>query len=360
MGNDNLEVFVVGAGVVGLSTAIRAMEAGFKVTIFAEIFPEDEKTIKFSSSWAGAIHISDRDEGTNALDLIKEEPLIPVMVRPYREYAHVFGLDDQKRNDLLSKRYSDFRTLKSSELPDGVEHGTVFSTIFVDVPKYLPYLMKRFFSGGGRAFRTTLPSLSALLSEKDRPVLTPFPLAASNTPPSFEPAAIINCTGVGAASIGDVLDTNVYPTRGEVLIIRAPWINHGLSYYYKDGHIAYILPRKSGDVILGGTFQVNDWHPVSRPETVRLIKERGIEAYPELLPAAKREMRNIENLDVVEEGVGLRPTRKGGIRLEVTSLTVGSKVFPVVHNYGHGGAGFQSSWGTARFAVDLLNSAVEK
>ncbi|KAJ7512534.1 FAD dependent oxidoreductase [Mycena galericulata] len=370
MANDKRDVFVVGAGVIGLTTAIRALEAGFDVTIFAETFPEDEKTIKYTSFWAGANHIS--VQATNALlhqleretlpvfqDLIKEDPLIPVMIRPYRQYTQVLNPDEQKKkSDHLSKFYSDFHTLESRELPDGVVHGTAFSTIFIDVPRYLPYLMNRFLSGGGRAFRVTLPSLSALLSENDRPVLSPI---SGATPPTvFEPAALINCTGIGALSMGDVLDTNIYPTRGEVLIIRAPWINHGMTYRYKDNHVSYIIPRQSGDVILGGTFQVDDWHPHSRPETVRQIKERGIEAYPELLPLAKRELRNIEDLDVVEECVGLRPARKGGVRLEVTSLNVGGKVFPIVHNYGHGGAGYQSSWGSAKFAVDLLKSAIEK
>jgi D-amino-acid oxidase len=45
-------------GVVGLSAAIRALEAGFKVTIFAETFPGDKKSIKYTSCWAAANHIS--------------------------------------------------------------------------------------------------------------------------------------------------------------------------------------------------------------------------------------------------------------------------------------------------------------
>jgi hypothetical protein len=44
--------------VIGLTTAIRALEAGFDVTIFAEIFPEDKKSIKYTSCWAGANHKS--------------------------------------------------------------------------------------------------------------------------------------------------------------------------------------------------------------------------------------------------------------------------------------------------------------
>jgi hypothetical protein len=43
------------SGVVGLSTAIRVLEAGYDVTLFAEVFPTDPKTVKYTSFWAGAI-----------------------------------------------------------------------------------------------------------------------------------------------------------------------------------------------------------------------------------------------------------------------------------------------------------------
>jgi len=57
-----------------------------------------------------------------------------------------------------------------------------------------------------------------------------------------------------------------------------------------------------------------------RPETSKLIKERGIALCPELLPPDKRQAMRIEDLDVVEEAVGLRPTRTGGIRIELAEM----------------------------------------
>jgi hypothetical protein len=40
-------------GVVGLTTAVRLQEQGkYDVTIIAEVFPEDPKTIKYTSQWA--------------------------------------------------------------------------------------------------------------------------------------------------------------------------------------------------------------------------------------------------------------------------------------------------------------------
>ncbi|KAJ7922678.1 D-aspartate oxidase, partial [Mycena leptocephala] len=341
-------VFVVGAGVIGLSTAIRAREAGFDVTIFAEIFPGDEKSIKYTSCWAGADHLSiataislqhelERETFSVFMGLLKEDRRVPVMVRPHATYWQTFGPDDQKIVDHFAQFYSDFRTMEPHELPEGAVHGSTFSTasllpaysLCVDVPRYLPYLMDRFLRSEGRAFRVSLPSLSALLSEKD---------------------PVINCTGIGALSIGDVLGPDNPRT----------WVHNDSGYHYQDGHVSYVIPRQSGDVIIGGSFQPDDWHPISRPETVKLIKERGIRAFPELLPEDKRAARNIEDLDVIEECVGLRPTRKGGVRLEAETLDVGDKTIPIVHNYGHGGYGYQSSWGSAAFAVNLLKSVVEE
>ena len=50
--------------------------------------------------------------------------------------------------------------------------------------------------------------------------------------------------------------------------------------------------------------------------------------------------------------VGVRPHRKGGVRLDVE--VIGDK--HVVHNYGHGGAGITLSWGTASVAADRVDA----
>ncbi|KAJ6482630.1 D-amino-acid oxidase, partial [Mycena sanguinolenta] len=341
------------SGVIGLSTAIRALEAGFNVSIFAEIFPSDEKSIKTASCWAGADHIC----GISANDELMyrlEKETFEEMMKLLKKDPSILTSDDTLKNEHFSKFYSDFRVLNASELPEAVVLGVMFSTLCIDVPRYLLYLMDHFIAAGGRAFRTTLPSLSALVSEKDRPPLTAFPATSSTALPTLTPAAVINCTGLGTLSLGDVQDTAMFPTRGEVLIVRAPWVNRDCTFHWADGHISYMIPRQSGDVVLGGTFQPDDWHPHPRPETVQLIKERCIQAFPELLPSAA------DQLDVIEECVGFRPTRKGSVRLEINSLPVGDKVIPAVHNYGHGGAGYQSSWGSANFAVELLESVLQR
>ncbi|KAF7323735.1 D-amino-acid oxidase [Mycena kentingensis (nom. inval.)] len=365
----NKTVFVVGAGVIGLTTAIRALEAGYAVYLFAEVFPAiDPRSIKAASFWAGANHISFADPGSLMeemeketlevfLDLIKQDPHVPVMTRPHYRFLETADHPALSRSDHIARFYANYgyRVLESSEVLPGMAVGETNTTICIDVPRYLPYLMERFYALGGKAFRTTLTSLSSLLTTPPTANLEPLNEAAL---PATPPAALINCTALGAATLTDVLDTAVYPIRGEVLIVRAPWVVPSITFHFASGDVSYIIPRQSGDVIVGGTFQIGDTHPTSRPETVAAIKARIVRVFPDILPAEKRERRDVRDLDVVLECVGLRPARTGTARLETSVLDVDGTKIPVVHNYGHGGGGYQSSWGSARRALELLAEAL--
>jgi len=106
-------------------------------------------------------------------------------------------------------------------------------------------------------------------------------------------------------------------------------------------------------------------YPIPRPETTVDILARGLALYPQIAPPSVRSEREptVEDMKslVIEEGCGLRPARKSGIRLQSEWVNVpGSErlMVPVIHNYGHGGYGFQTSWGSASAVVDLLEGAI--
>jgi len=65
---------------------------------------------------------------------------------------------------------------------------------------------------------------------------------------------------------------------------------------------------------------------------------------------------------IIGEGCGLRPGRINGIRLEVDwvdSQPAGRyQKIPVIHNYGHTGLGYSSSWGSASKALELLEKSL--
>lgn len=103
---------------------------------------------------------------------------------------------------------------------------------------------------------------------------------------------IVNCTGLAARFLGGVNDADVYPTRGQTVLVWAPQVKMALSRYgwcgANDGSkrcdmilvislfnkssiypsyapyilyilakdaLTYIIPRENGEVILGGTLQ---------------------------------------------------------------------------------------------------------
>jgi D-amino-acid oxidase len=62
---------------------------------------------------------------------------------------------------------------------------------------------------------------------------------------------------------------------------------------------------------------------------------------------------NINKPPVLAERVGLRPFRRSGVRLERDRLRDGRTI---IHNYGHGGAGFTMSWGCAHEVLEAATS----
>lgn len=220
------------------------------------------------------------------------------------------------------------------------------------------------------------------------------------------PIGVINCTGLGARGLCGVEDESVYPVRGQVVRIHAPWIREGVTRQIgslgggEGGERTYVIPRANGDVILGGTRGVGDWDAEVREETTRDILQRALEICPGLVQAdqdptghptgyesgtadtwthggtsSTSSTQSVDALEklVLDEVVGFRPQRTAGTRLEREDLElqrtqrtqsselergVEAAAVVLVHNYGHGGAGWQSCWGTAEDAVGLVRDAL--
>ncbi|KAF8632898.1 hypothetical protein AX17_004744 [Amanita inopinata Kibby_2008] len=370
------EVVVLGAGVVGLTTAILIQErGGYHVTVIADVLPTDPKTIRYTSHWAGAHHVS--NDTTNQLQRELEErtlhklwelsepgtPTEKLFLRlPQTDYYR-----DPRREDDPLKNVHDFKHIPSDALRFKAVEGVTFTVLTIDTPRYLNYLLSRFLSAGGSTVRASVQHIDQII-QGGADVFSPARRASSpfgtsrELPPS--PDAVVVCAGIGARALGGVEDTNVYPIRGQTVLLRAPWVNLGRTIGGGLGAESYIIPRRSGEVIVGGTREENDWYPIPRPETSRRILEDGLALCPELAPPEIRAVREPTIDDilpfVIEEGCGLRPARKGGIRLEVEHFArhKGDGKVPVVHNYGHAGYGFQTSWASAEKALGLLEGTL--
>lgn len=159
---------------------------------------------------------------------------------------------------------------------------------------------------------------------------------------------VVNCTGLLASKLGGVEDKTVVPARGQIVIVRNDAGKMLDISGTDDGadEACYIMTRAAGGgTILGGSYQKGNWESQVDPSLSVRIMKRAVDLCPALTNG-----KGIEHLDIIRHGVGLRPVREGGTRIErerIGNVTV-------VHNYGHGGAGYQSSYGCAEAAVNLI------
>ncbi|KAF8837094.1 nucleotide-binding domain-containing protein, partial [Paxillus ammoniavirescens] len=356
-------------GVVGLSTAIKIQErGGYRVTIVAETFPTDPRTIRYTSHWAGAHHVSQAFGDVRQKAMDKET--FEVMWRDsepegngtaagcFLRHNHTeFRADGVDPSPWLD-HMPGFRAVSEDDLVADSTAGWTFTTFTINTPVYLNWLLARFLAGGGTTKRVQLQHISQVSQQGAHLTITQ------------NPAAIVACPGIGARFLGGIEDKNIYPIRGQTILLRAPWVKYGRTFSGADGSYAYLMPRCTGDVLIGGIKGTNDWNPVPRAEDREIVLTRALALSADLAPPSIRATREptIEDLRplIVDEGCGLRPGRKGGIRLEVewidSETSEGQeqrKRIPVVYNYGHSGMGFQSSWGSASIALGLLEDALE-
>ncbi|KAF7972606.1 hypothetical protein HWV62_17422 [Athelia sp. TMB] len=129
---------------------------------------------------------------------------------------------------------------------------------------------------------------------------------------------IVNALGIGARSLVGVLDTSVFPIRGQIILVQAP---HCTDYYsdtttYEEDGAFYIIPRPgpNGTILIGGTFQEHNWDTSHNEQTAKEIFARCAKVEPKLLDK--------DNVKILSHNVGLRPARESGPRVEIETISV--------------------------------------
>lgn len=312
------DVAVVGAGVIGLTTALRLQQAGARVTVLTEVPPRLTTSAVAAAVWFPTrVERSRRvvDWSATAFAEFARQAAdgVPgVLLRP----THMLTRQAAPPEPWWAPAVPDLRRLAPAELPPGYPAGWVFTAPSVEMPRYLDWLLERFRRHGGAVVQRRLDSLRQ---------------AAELAP------TVVNASGLGAREL--CRDQAVHPVRGQVVLVRNPGLRTSLRIQdHPDGY-TYVHPR-SADVVLGGTFEVDSWDTTADPETARSILRRCTGVVPELRDA-----------EVLGGLAGLRPARRGGVRLEADDRSLPGTL--LVHNYGHGGAGVTLSWGCAAAAAEL-------
>ncbi|XP_043999741.1 D-aspartate oxidase isoform X1 [Gambusia affinis] len=326
-------VVVVGAGVVGLSTAVCIAESLplCSVTLLAEKFSPDT-TSDGAAGIAFAAPFPDiplgrqrrwfKDSFDHLLAIAQSQhsPDAGVILSSgWQIFKEVPATKEPYWSDLVIG----FRAMTDRELKRFPDHkfGQAFTTVKCECSSYLPWLEERFRKAGGRVEQRRVSSLQELGDGFD---------------------LIVNCSGLGSRAL--VGDAGVYPVRGQVLKVEAPWLTH----FIRDGDgKTYIYPGVHS-VTIGGTRQEGDWRlHVDGGDTASILERCG-----RLEPSLKK-------AKVLAEWVGLRPSRRNP-RVEREKVLLQGRGVPVVHNYGHGGWGVTIAWGTALDALGLVRQSLKE
>ncbi|KAI1176953.1 D-amino-acid oxidase [Nemania sp. FL0916] len=348
--SDIRRIVIVGGGVSGLTSAlVLAGHPEYRITVVGEDFPGDESPL-FTSPMAGANYLPVSPDGSKEKQYEKDTY---AYFENLAASAPESGLADailwNRLNDIqnsardwawkelsserpwLADVVPGFRALDKHELPSGIDNGTTFKTFCINVPVYLEYLYKRVLDAGVVTKRVSLRHINE---------------AVDLHSDGSKADVVINCTGIRAAKIGGVADSKVYSARGQLCVVknRSSFMVMTSGTDDGDSEPFYVQPRPNGPTIIGGSYQKGDWNTEVDMDLAQRIMRRAVAICPELTDG-----QGPEALEVVRHTVGLRPAREGGVRIE-RELIDG---IWVVHNYGHGGYGYQSSFGCSK-AVEAL------
>ncbi|MEJ8651417.1 FAD-dependent oxidoreductase [Streptomyces sp. MS1.AVA.3] len=321
----DVDMCVVGGGVIGLTSAIALAEDGHRVRVVSRDAAGDTTSaVAGGLCWPYRIRPYDRAvqwsvRSFHVLAALARRPeeTGARMVTGTMAEATAGGRAARQEpgdgaDDELAAWYDavpGLRRAGAEELPAGSAAGWRARTPLVDMPAHLRYLEQRLTAAGGTVERREVTSLAEAGRAAD---------------------VVVNCSGLGAREL--VPDPDVHPVQGQVVIVENPGIEE---WYVSAGagaaETTYVLPQPYG-VVLGGTARENAWSREPDPAVAEAIVARAARRFPELAGAR-----------VLAHKVGLRPARPA-VRLAVERLPGGA---PCVHNYGHGGAGVTVAWGCA-------------
>lgn len=295
---------MVGAGVIGLSCAVRLLEAGHRVDVLGRNLPLETTSSVAAAVWSPYAQPQEHvvrwaRAAYDALAELCADESAGVVMRTGTELFRE-GAGDLWWRDALPPGAGPDR---ETSLPPGYGSGLTMHTPVLEMPVYLRWLASRVEELGGTITRMNLSAL-----------------------PTAD-ALVVNASGIGARLLGG--DATVVPVRGQVVLVEQV----GLDRWWIDAEApTYVVPR-SRDIVLGGTAIEGEWSRTPDPATAQSILERAAAIEPRLAGAR-----------ILRHKVGLRPGRPA-VRLE--------RVGDVIHCYGHGGFGVTVSWGCADDVVDL-------
>jgi glycine/D-amino acid oxidase-like deaminating enzyme len=268
-------VAVIGAGVIGMTTALRLTEMGAQVTLYAAEFTPDTRSARATGVWSPSSRIGlsdamDQDansrwEGWARRSWVVHQQMLGLSGDPV-EFLTQYNLSGGEEPDVdatrpyarLGSRLRDL-TPRWPELAEAANpfpgHTVVAGQQMVfNVAEYSDWLTQMLLLRGGRMVRRTFPDRAAVLA--------------------LEEPVVVNCTGYGARNLWG--DASVVPVRGQInWLMPQPEARYALYY-----DAVQAISRRDGVVVqyLGPN---DDWgygevdETPDPAETVRALARMG-------------------------------------------------------------------------------------
>ncbi|KAI0023752.1 FAD dependent oxidoreductase [Xylariomycetidae sp. FL0641] len=344
-------VVVLGAGVIGLSAALRIQEDGHAVTLLAKDFPSGSETIEtsthlnYTSPWGGAHNRLVPPSSPTAPEAREHRMARATFAHLRRLPAAAAGITflkgveyleapDATYRALTARRARDelgmegFRLLREEEFPDDkVTWGCEYDTWCVNPMVYCAFLLRRLVFRGARVVRRDVRD----------------PREVFELPDLGRVDVLVNASGNGFG------DPAMFITRGQTCLV-ANTCAATVTRQNADGSWTFCVPRSfEGGTVIGGTKEPDNWDPAPSAAVRERLLGTFAATHPPILDSEGGRFR------VLRDIVGRRPTRRGGLRLEAEETAGdGASSRCIIHAYGLGGRGYELSWGVAEGVAELL------
>ncbi len=248
---------VIGCGAVGLATARLMQDRGWQVTIYAKDLPPHTTSNIAGGQWSPT-SVYDDEFVTPAF----KQQFEAAMRLAYRYYQNLVGTRYGVRwisnytigseptpadnfNDRYAEMYPQLMNLTTSQHPFAASHVRHYDTMLIEPAIYLPAIMQDFYAAGGTIEVVDFSELGQILR-------LPEPV-------------VMNCSGLGARDLFN--DQDLYPIKGQLSILLP---QEEVDYMILGNGGLYMFPRHDG-ILLGGTFERNEWNTLPDPVATRRI-----------------------------------------------------------------------------------------